>query len=282
MSKFSPIIRANNDGLALPEIGSWAERKYKLVGTYCDIFTNSMKNNWKNLVYIDLFSGAGYAKIKDTNKIIMTSALIAMSTPFKFNKYILCEMDKKKMDALKFRALQHFPELDISFIEGDTNQNVSEIQAIIHSISMTGSTLCFAFVDPFSLNLHFSTIRALSKFRMDFLILLAIGMDFNRNLNLYLDDENEKIVKFLDNKDWRKELEKNPDKQNVMQFLSLNYDKNMVDLGYVKPTDKHQIRSDNKNLPLYHLAFYSKHKLGNEFWKKVQKYGQNQQLNLFE
>ena len=69
--------------------------KYKLVGSYCDIFTTGMKNKWDQLVYIDLFAGGGFSKIKTTGKIYKNSALLAMSLPFKFSKYILCEQDAK-------------------------------------------------------------------------------------------------------------------------------------------------------------------------------------------
>lgn len=41
------------------------------------------------------------------------------------------------------------------------------------------------------------------------------------------------------------------------------------------------VRSNEKNLPLYHLAFFSKHPRGYEFWNQVLKYGTDQ-LSLFE
>ena len=48
----------------------------------------------------------------------------------------------------------------------------------------------------------------------------------------------------------------------------------MQKLEYIDPGLKETllIRSDEKNLPLYRLALYSKHKLGAKFWKKTKKY----------
>ena len=40
-----------------------------------------------------------------------------------------------------------------------------------------------------------------------------------------------------------------------------------------------EVRSDEKNLPLYHLAFFSKHELGYKYWDEVLQYGTDQ-LNL--
>ncbi len=69
MDKFNPQIEVEPDGLFTPTVREWSLEKYKLVGSYCDIFTNGMKKKWNQLVYIDLFAGAGYAKIKENNKV---------------------------------------------------------------------------------------------------------------------------------------------------------------------------------------------------------------------
>jgi hypothetical protein len=89
------------------------------------------------------------------------------------------------------------------------------------------------------------------------------------------------VERFLNNKNWREDYKKVAEKQNILEYFACKYDENMVNLRYVKPEKKQQIRSFDKNLPLYHLAFYSKHVLGNEFWKKVLRYGNHGQLNLF-
>src|SRR5947208_1832557 len=96
---FNPLILVENDGLSIPEIGNWGETKYKLVGGYCEIFTSGMRYKWDKLVYIDLFAGSGYARIKGSNKILRSSALIALSVTNPFHKYIFCEADIDKLDS---------------------------------------------------------------------------------------------------------------------------------------------------------------------------------------
>lgn len=267
---FNPIIEVQPDELVTPIVGTWALQKYRLMGTYCDIFATSMRNKW-NIVYIDLFAGSGYSKIKDTEKIIKSSSLIAMSIKYKFHKYIICEKDSEKFEALKSRVYSEFPDLDTVLINGDANADIDTILSNI-PISSEKGTLIFCFVDPYSLNLDFNTIKTLgSKYKVDFLILLALGMDGNRNFELYLQDENDTIDKFLGSKTWRKEFSLSLDKNKYL-FLSQKYDENMKAIGYEIPRDKQEIRSTTKNLPLYHLAFYSKHALGNAFWDKIKKY----------
>jgi len=77
-----------DDGLYTPEIGSWGIQKYKLVHGYSRLFASAMKRKWDCRVYIDLFSGAGCARIKNTPRIVATSSLLAINIPDKFDTYI--------------------------------------------------------------------------------------------------------------------------------------------------------------------------------------------------
>jgi three-Cys-motif partner protein len=280
--QFNPIQEAEFDELIVPEIGNWGEIKYKLVGNYCNIFTTAMKNKWGNLVYIDLFSGAGHAKIKQTGKIIKTSPLIALNLKNKFTHYIFSELDKEKHIALKTRIKKHNPDASYHVFNYDSNEKIDEIRAIIPSYAITKKgTLSFCFLDPFSLNLHFKTVVKLAENnnKVDFLILLALQMDARRNVDYYLNEENNKIELFLDDKNWRNKFEKKYIKKDFMRFLADEYDNKMMNLGYQKPPTKHEIKTEN-NLSLYYLAFYSKHPLGNDFYKKI-KESSTEQYTLF-
>ncbi len=274
-SDWNPVIEAQNDGLAIPVVGRWALSKYNLVGRYCQIFTTSMKRKWPNLVYIDLFSGSGYAKIKGSNQIVYGSPLIALSIPVPFTKYILCEKDEELADALKTRVGRDFGDKDITLFKGDANEIVDDIKNALPRFSRESGMLSFCFVDPYSLNLHFETIKKLGNLKMDFLILLALHMDANRNYKSYLEKENDKIDLFIADTGWRTaKVESN---ESFVRFLAEHFKKNMQELGYKVTGTFQQIRSDAKNLPLYYLAFFSKHNLGNTFWKEVQKYSNPQQ-----
>src|SRR5579871_4602746 len=125
--KFNPIISVEDDGLKLPDpVGSWSEKKYSLMGGYCEIFNKGIKNKFSNRVYIDLFAGAGYAPIKGKNKILKSSSLIALSIPTPFTKYIFCELDGDKLSALEKRVKRDHPDKDVIFIQGDSNISVDK------------------------------------------------------------------------------------------------------------------------------------------------------------
>jgi len=282
MKRFNPIIEVKPDSFFTPEVRSWSLEKYRLVGGYCDIFTSGMKNKWDQLVYIDLFAGAGYARILETGKIYFSSSLIAMSVPVPFTKYILCEADEMRLEALKNRVQRDFSHLNVELFNGDCNEIVSDIIRAIPSFKKGNTMLTFCFVDPFSLNLSFDTISSLgSKINMDFLILQALHMDANRNLAKYLKEENDKIANYLGNPDWREEFKKTckDNTSNFVKFLADQYINKMRSIGYIPEENMHQIRSNEKNLPLYYLAFFSKHPRGIDYYKKVEKFS-NPQLKL--
>lgn len=63
-----------------------------------------------------------------------------------------------------------------------------------------------------------------------------------------------------------------------MEFLAEEFSSSMEGLGYLKqPLHRMKlIRSDNKNLPLYYLALFSKSQTAYKFWDDVLKYGTDQ------
>ena len=140
--------------------------------------------------------------------------------------------------------------------------------------------LSFCFVDPFSVQMQFETLRRLAEGRaIDFLILLALGMDANRNLATYVRQESKRIDHFLGTNTWRQRWKEAIARgEDFIYFLAREFASAMVRLGYLPtaPAEMHSVRSDLKNLPLYYLAFFSRHALGKQFWNEVQKYSTDQ------
>ena len=68
------------------------------------------------------------------------------------------------------------------------------------------------------------------------------------------------------------------ERKSFENFVVEEFGRSMQKLEYIDPGLKEAllIRSDEKNLPLYRLALYSKHKLGAKFWKETKKYSDPQ------
>ena len=274
-------LDAHDDGLYYEdEVGAWVEDKHRLVSLYEALFSTGMKHKWDVRVCIDLYSGPGMVRVRGTGKMLWGSPLLALQAKDPFDKYIFCENNAAALDALKQRVEKQFPKADVCYIHGSCDGKVEEICSKIPLPSRGRKVLSFCFVDPYDLSVKFSTIGKISDRFVDFLILLALGMDANRNLQHYLDPTNHKIDDFLGLPDWRDRWTKqfSNGSASFPQFLAETYAKQMETLRYL-PVAFHQmkpIRSDVKNLPLYHLALFSRHKLAYSYWEDVLKYGTSQ------
>ncbi|MDV2503287.1 MAG: three-Cys-motif partner protein TcmP [bacterium] len=264
-----------DDRLFTPEIRPWTVEKYRVVGILNKIFSAGMKDKWGCRTYIDLFAGAGRGKVKGTNKILAGSPLLALGVPDQYDKYIFCEKDKKRLDALKDRVnrvKESNPNVNVTFFDGDCNEKIDEILSAIPKMQ---SVLSFCFLDPYNIGIHFETVRQLSHHRMDFLILLAIEMDAARNIKYH-----ERISLCLGDDNWMEEWEEaERSGERFPNYFANKYASQMMTLGYLDTSREtmHPVRSDKNNLPLYHLAFFSKHPRGYDFWNKARQYGIEQQ-----
>jgi three-Cys-motif partner protein len=272
-------IIAGDDGLPYSDVGAWAEDKYALVGLYDRLFSTGMKNKWPTRVYVDLYSGPGFVRVRGTGRMMVSSPLLALGVPDPFDKYIFCESDRDLLQALRARVNRVSPKADVKFVLGDCNERVEEICANIPSRSASRGVLTFCFVDPYDISIRFSTIKRLSAYRIDFLCLLALQVDANRNIERYLSSGNSKIEEFLGLPRWRESWRAAENERiRFPRFLAEEYSRQMEKLGYLPvPWDRmRQVRSDEKNLPLYRLALFSRHERAYQFWDDVLHYSSDQ------
>jgi len=199
----SNALHAEDDGLICPDVGGWAEDKYRLLALYDELFSTGMKHKWDQRVYIDLYSGAGYSRIRGTKTVLKGSPIIALAVTDPFDKYIFCEEGPELMAALKARVERVAPRAHATFVLGNCDTAINEICAAIPKGSSNNKVLSLCVVDPFDFGIKFETLRRLSAVFVDFVVLLAIGMDANRNYANYVEGHSTKIDETLGNTQWR-------------------------------------------------------------------------------
>lgn len=270
-----------DDGLETPEVGAWAEDKYRIVSLYATLFSSGMKNKWDTRVYVDLYSGAGHVRVKDTQRLLFGSPLLAIQVQDPFEKYVFCEEDPVRMKALATRTKRLAPQTDVCFIEGNCDDHVRDILNAIPRPSRERTVLNLCFVDPFDLGIRFETLAALADRFTDFLVLLALHMDANRNYEHYVDEKSTKVALFLGDSRWREQWKSaQMTAMSFPMFLADAFAARMESLGYLPPPRMKVIRLSEKNVPLYHLAIFSRNARAYEFWGEVMKYSTDQ-LGLF-
>lgn len=268
------LIEAPDDGLFHDEVGAWSEDKYRLVSIYETIFSTGMKHQWDSRVYIDLYAGSGIVRLRGTNRFLMGSPLLALSVKNPFDRYIFCEQNHTALGALQQRVKKLFPTADVRFVAGDCGDNVEEVCQNIPRASQSYRVLSLCFVDPYDISVKFATLRRIADFYVDFVVLLALHMDANRNLSNYLTSSNRKVDDFLGNREWRKKWAEYKNKSDFPRFLAEEYAAQMQTLGFL-PMPFHkmrQVRHGEKNIRLYELALFSHHPRAHEYWDEGLKY----------
>jgi len=272
--------RLADDGLALPKVGQWAETKYSLIATYSQMFATAMKEKWETRVYVDLFAAAGRARVRGSPRIIPTSAMLALQVKHPFDRYVLCEIKPKLLSALETRARRDAPGRDVRCVLGDCNANVHRILKEIPVGTRNHGVLCFCVADPSNLaSLKFTTISALAQRYVDFLVLIPSAMEARRFSEAYRNPENTIISDFLGDPRWREswaQVAAAPGPHDFGVFVIDRFGGAMKALGYRYRGPSDTVPVKDKHLLLYHLAFFSRHPRGAEFWRKAKRHGIDQ------
>lgn len=271
-----------DDDLLAPEVGSWATTKHSKIDYYSALFATSMKNMWHCRVYLDLFAGAGKCRIRERSNIVPGSPLLALNVGDPFDKYIFCEKDPGSMEALKQRVEQYFPGRDCTFVPGDSNQCIQAMLDAVPRFSPSFKGLTFCFVDPYKKGeIEFATLRQIAdSLYVDFLVLIPSYMDINRNEHIYTRHDNCCLDKYLGTETWRERwCSLDRPQKDFGVFIAEEFCLQMKALGYIyeTPADMELIRMERgKNLPLYHLAFFSRNPLGLQFWRETRRHTSKQ------
>ena len=282
-SQQPPDLAVSDDRKYKPIIGSWAEEKYKLLWCYADLFATSMKSKWDKLTYVDLFSGAGHARIRYSTRVVLGSPLLALTVKDPFDSYIFCDRDPKCISALRERVKATKSEAEVHFVQADANKAVKELLDVLPSYGLGKSVLGFCFADPQKLSdLHFETIATLADRFMDFLVHIP-AMDPIRNQTLYCEPGNPSVERFVGNPNWLEAWAAAGPQIGFDLFVARCFAESMQSLGYKHDDVENPVlvRSDEKNVPLYRLAFFSRHQLGQKFWEETKKWS-DPQLKLFK
>lgn len=261
----------------LPEIGRHSLEKIRRHNYYAGIFAKAMVRRWTHLVYIGLYAGAGRARIRGTAQIVETSAMAVLKQEVPFTRYILVDSDSRCIEALAARIEGLDRDLDVILIEAPVNEAVPQIlDALPRFDPAAGETMLgLCFVDPFRVDLDFAVIRRLARFRMDFLVMLPLGFDLRRNLRRYLQDkEDERVGRMIEAPGWREEWRARgePDRYFV-RFALEKFDEAMERLGFRRREmkDTVSVKVTGMGVYLYSLALYTRHPLGEQFWKTTLK-----------
>lgn len=248
----------------IEEVGRWALDKHRCLCRYIDIsrYARGKFLQGAGATYIDLFCGAGRARVRETNEIIDGSAIVAwkqsVKGKFPFSKVYIADIDadKRRLCAEYLRSLG----APVVELDGDAVTAATALMQILNS-----EALHFAFLDPYSLSaLDFRIIKTLASFkRMDMLIHIS-AMDMQRNVPHNLSGEQESFDAFAPG--WRDCMDRFASQHEVRRQL-LEYWRSLVAAAGSWPSTEIKLITGEKNQRLYWLLLAARHDLAHKFWK---------------
>ncbi len=160
------------------DVGDWSLLKLCALRYYLEVYTNIAKEHFDKVIYIDLFAGDGFNYLRGVNDSIVGSPLIAHIIPRKttkkgknkaFDKMILVELNKRKAKCLhKLVEKGLLPSNTKIF---NCNANSPEVMDYIKKELNDGQNNHFlAFVDPYSMQIHWNTLKELFSLNGDLII----------------------------------------------------------------------------------------------------------------
>lgn len=271
LSYLQPI----DDGLSMQVFGTWTETKLDYLSRYIEIFETAMREKWRIRNYIDLLAGPGKYRVKNSNKILLGSPLLALSTTHPFTGYFFVDKSRKYTDTLKKRCSVSSIYNRVRIRTGDCNELVQDI--IDQLKADDNRSLNLAFLDPNGLELHWSTVKKLASMQRMDLIIHYSQMGFTRYMRSASMEESETAVDlFFGGREWRNIYKTMEGKRGLQRAMIDFYKSNLrlLDYSIVFQGDEDLgneplIRNTLRNVPLYRLIFASKHNLGHKFWKEV-------------
>lgn len=283
-------LQPEDDGLRMGDSGRWVAVKLDYLRRYLNAFTTAMRDHWPAMHYIDLFSGSGKCRDRNTENVHLGSPLIALAATHPFTHYFFVDKDAKYIDALRERCRASPVGHRAECIATDANTVVQSIVDRIRAYDRVyGTSLNLTFLDPQAFELQWNTVVSLTSVnRMDLIVYYPENA-LNRAMKPSLRTRRAtRVDRFFGSATWRdiySQWQTKPRAIGIHRLLIDHYKGNLAKLGYVKqadgvPEDEPLIRNIRRG-PLYRLLFASKHEFGLYLWREITRrdvYGQRRML----
>jgi len=228
------------------------------------MFATGMKKKWPNTAYLDLFSGPGLGSFgANVPEVIDGSPLLALGIPDSFSHYVFVDSDESHIQALEYRTRSLAPSSRKLILRGNCN-DPSVLDTIRRFVPT--SALCLAFIDPFTWDISFDTIRTLTDSRqVDIILICMVGL--MKRAAQYSPTSLDRF--FGDNGEWNSLYMAARRRERTRALLD-HYANRLKTIGYLGEAYPSEVVVKNtKNVPLYYLVFASRNPKGQDFWRKA-------------
>jgi three-Cys-motif partner protein len=168
--------------------GNWSENKIEILVEYAKaylILMNKFADRFKwQLLYFDGFAGSGHIEGEERKGSPIIGAakrILEIDSPRSFDLYYFVEKEKEFAELLHKVTIDAFPDKKIFIANTDCNEKIKSLSTFL--LSKKGrSYKSLAYIDPFGMQLDWSSLETLQKHSVDVWILVPTGMGVNRLL----------------------------------------------------------------------------------------------------
>jgi three-Cys-motif partner protein len=167
--------------------GEWTEIKIRVFKKYLYAYMQIMKGKRWKLIYFDGFAGSGDIQTqKETEEVIEGTArhVLSFDEPRKFDFYYFVEKDLDNAQLLQRIINSDYPSLvEKSKVAGGDDCNEKLIDMADFLRKPEGKNYkAIAFIDPYGMQVKWSTLESLKGLGVDLWILVPTGIGINRLL----------------------------------------------------------------------------------------------------
>jgi len=245
-----------DDGFITTAAEPWFKVKVQLIQQYFQSFITNISAKVDDIVFVDLFSGSGLYSIGHKKELFAATCLAALQTELPVSKWIFCEHSPENAKALRVRVNKYFRGKNVVIFESKPDQLIDKFRSYVPQSKGSYKVAVFCVVDPFSIDIPFSTIDSLNDLGFSFLIPYNFSLNSKLNYKFYAKEQKERLTKYLGGfHDRFKEVKSN---HEFYKQVVRAHQNNMLMLGLNTALSVHKLDSGLMEMPHYYIGFFSK------------------------
>ncbi len=252
-----PLQSFPDDDLVCTAAEPWFLNKTGIIRQSAELFVSRLAANSDELIFVDLFSGNGIYTIGNNKEKRPGTALELMRSGLPFNRWILCERDKENAYALRIRTRRFFKDKQVLIFEEPIAALPEKLCYYIPKSTRQHRVTALCVVDSFSFEFPFEFVELTRALKLNFIIPFTFCLNDQHNYRFYLNEQREKLQRFLGRSIQDTRLAAATDNRNFYKHLVRLYHQEMLLQGLSGSLSVHPMDSGLMELPSYYIGLFT-------------------------
>jgi len=247
-----------DDGFVTTAAEPWFKVKVQVIQQYFESFITNVSGKVNDIVFVDLYSGSGLYSFGHQKELFPSVSLTSLQDNLPVSKWIFCEQSSENAKALKVRVNKYFRGKNVVIFESKPEHLLEKFRSYIPQSRAGYKVAVFCVVDPFSLDIPFTTLDKLNDLGFTFLIPYTFSLSSRLDYKFYLREQHDRLKKYLGGfRDFEKLEEVKSNVEFYRKLVKIQQN-NMLMLGLNTTVSVHKLSSGLMEMPFYYIGFYSK------------------------